>query len=267
MSKRKMLILIASMILVGGYLLMMGAVYFGQEGILFYPRKLDENADRVFMNATLEITLENEGVSLHGWLVNPGQERLILYYGGNGEEVSCNIEDFKKIGGYTTLIMNYRGYGKSEGAPGQSALFADALALFDQITDRLKISHEHVVLFGRSLGSGIAVYVSSKRAISKLILVTPFDSIRNVVQSRFPIFPITMMLKHPFDSIRHSEKVFSSALFMVAGGDTIIPNHFSRNLADHWKGNRQVVVLESVGHNTIQTHPLYWKSIFQFIQP
>ena len=99
----------------------------------------------------------------------------IIYYGGNAEEVSQNLHDLKKFGDYSMLFVNYRGYGKSEGWPGQDVLFSDALFIFDHITNNYNIEPSNIFLMGRSLGSAVAVHVGSKRSVKGMILVTPFD--------------------------------------------------------------------------------------------
>jgi pimeloyl-ACP methyl ester carboxylesterase len=96
--------------------------------------------------------------------------------------------------------MNYRGYGGSDGTPSETALLSDALFVFDYMLATEGIDPAHVVLMGRSLGSGVAVHVAAKRKVGGVILVTPFDSLVNVARAHYPIFPVGLMLKHRFDS-------------------------------------------------------------------
>ncbi len=126
--------------------------------------------------------------SLSGWVIparDPESAPLVFYFGGNGEDVSVTGLDIRVNADANFVLMNYRGYGTSEGAPSESALFADALFTYDTLTAATPHNGK-IVAFGRSLGFGVAVYLSAQRRIDALVLVTPYDSIRNVARRRFP---------------------------------------------------------------------------------
>lgn len=236
MEKVTRLMLIPLITILLCYIILNLGLYVFQDYLIFFPRKLHDNSIEVVENRKYEININVGDVVVHGWLLNKGESKLIIYYGGNAEEVSANIYDMKAIDGYSILLMNYRGYGLSEGKPGEKVLFSDALNIYDHAINVLDYQPENIVLFGRSLGSGVAVYVASKRDVSKIILVTPYDSIRNIARGQFTIIPIGLILKHPFDSILHAKNVSSSLLMIIGGRDRTIPNANSWNLAKNWKG-------------------------------
>ena len=226
---------------------------------------LSNGSDQIIKNKSNEITINIDTVTIHGWLLNKGKKSLIIYYGGNGEEVSWNIDDFKRLNNYSTLLLNYRGYGKSGGRPTQEHLFHDALKTFDYITNDLNIPSDNVVLFGRSLGSGVAIYVASKREVKNLILVTPFDSIRNIVKDKLPIFPVDLILKHPFNSLTYAETIMCSSLILIAEQDEIIKYKYSINLVNNWRGECKYFIIKNAGHNTIHKYPEYWDLIMSYL--
>ncbi len=242
------------------------ALYFYQDNLIFFPRKLSDGSYEVLKNKEYEINITVDNVALHGWLLNKGEKKLIIYYGGNAEEVSANINDMKDVERYSILLMNYRGYGMSEGSPGEQILFSDALSIFDQVTIDLNIQSENVILFGRSLGSGIAVYVASKRKVSKLILVSPFDSLRDIAKGHYPIFPVGLLLKHPFDSMVYAKEATAPSLMIMGGRDKIIPNNHSLKLAENWIGDCKTVLINNAGHNDIQAYPEYWEAITEYLK-
>ncbi|MCP4583872.1 MAG: alpha/beta hydrolase [candidate division Zixibacteria bacterium] len=253
-------------VIISCYVLICLGLYVFQDYLIFFPRKLVYRSHEVVTNKEHEIKITVDNVILHGWLLNKGKEKLIIYYGGNAEEVSANIQDMQAVKDCSVLLMNYRGYGMSEGKPGEKVMFSDALNVYDQITSELRVPPENIVLFGRSLGSGVAVYVASKRTVSKLILVTPFDSIRSVGQGRFLIFPVGLILKHPFDSMRHAKDISSSSLILMGGRDTIIPNDHSVNLANSWRGECKTVLIKQADHNDIHAYPEYWQAITEYLE-
>ncbi len=240
---------------------LIASLYIKQRKMLYYPQPLSRSSPHLLGMEPFEKTFQRNGIQLHGWLINPQKENLIIYYGGNGEEVSYNLESFRRFEDHAVLLMNYRGYGESQGSPSEEHLVGDALALFDEMRKR----YPTIILFGRSLGTGIAVQVAGKRAVHSLILVTPFDSVVAVGQKLFPFAPVSLLAKDRYDSITACKGVTAPGLFLLAGMDEIIPIRHGINLADHWEGERQVVTIEGAMHNTIGNHPEYWESIVRFL--
>jgi hypothetical protein len=236
-------------------------LYLHQGKMLYFPQPLDRSWGHVKEHTPFEYQFEGDGVKLHGWLINPERKKLLIYYGGNGEEASQLIGLFEELSDVAVLLVNYRGYGESEGDPTEKGLVGDALGIFDDVKDRF----DSIVLLGRSLGSGIAVQVAAQRNIDQLILVTPYDSIANVGQGMYPWAPVGLLLKDPFDSLAASEEMTHSALFLIAESDRIIPHKHSQNLYDNWKGPKDWVVVQGSDHNSIIEFPMYWNSLKQYI--
>ena len=161
------------------------------------------------------------------------------------------------------VLMNYRGYGASEGTPSESALFNDALFVYEALANSTAHNGK-IVAFGRSLGSGVAVYLSTHRRIDALVLVTPYDSVRNVARRRFSWLPVSRLLRHPFDSLALAPSLDLPALFLVAEYDEVIPIPHAKNLAEAWGGTMQWVLIEDATHNSIGAEPDYWLSIRRF---
>ena len=265
MEKVKSFMLILLAVIVSIYLLIGLSLYLFQDYFLFFPQKLNSNSYSVIKYKDYAIEINVDDIILHGWLISSGCNKLIIYYGGNGDEVSTMIPDMQTLDGYSVLLMNYRGYGLNQGRPSEKALFRDALAIYDSITKQLNISGDNVILMGRSLGSGVAVYVAANREVSKLVLVTPFDSIRNLAKHYFPIFPMSLILKHPFNSIDYTRNITTPSLIIMGSKDRTIPNKYSLNLAKHWQGECRKVLIEGADHNDIVTFPEYWQSVKKYL--
>ena len=133
----------------------LGVLYVFQDNMIFFPQTTPLQNREPF--ADYSLTLEHEGKQLQGWYV-PGaispNHPLVVYYGGNAEEVSGNLWDLPRLQAGAFLFMNYRGYGGSEGKPSQKTLCRDALYILDTIAARENIPMDRIVLMGRSLGSG-----------------------------------------------------------------------------------------------------------------
>ena len=150
-------------------------LYLVQERLIFIRQPLADSARHALRalpdTVELEVAAE-DGTRLHGWLrhgVENGEDvekaasrGLVLYFGGNAEEVSGQMFDAARLAPWSAAAVNYRGYGLSEGRPGETALVADALAVYDRLRARGDVDPERIVVFGRSLGSGVAVQLAAR---------------------------------------------------------------------------------------------------------
>lgn len=241
-------------------------LYLFQGRMIFFPQPTaPQNLSRY---AAHEISLRHGDISLTGWFfkneIGPDQP-LIVYYGGNAEDVSLNFGDLGRFNTRSFLFMNYRGYGSSDGRPSERALLDDALFVLDHVLETEAIDPDHVVLMGRSLGSGVAVHVAAKRKVGGVILVTPFDSLVNVARSHYPIFPVGLLLKHRFDSAALAPGIATPALFLTASNDQVVPVRFARNLEHVWGGPVTAISVDGTDHNTIETAPIYWEAVNAFL--
>jgi hypothetical protein len=244
-----------------GYAGFCALVFFLQDRMLFFPRPSDPRA--VTQLEPWQRSIETSEATLSGWVVparDPINAPLVFYFGGNGEDVGVTALQVNNEVDANFVLMNYRGYGSSEGTPSERTLFADALLVYDSLIDTT-IHNGKVVAFGRSLGSGVGAYLGSQRKIDAVVLVTPYDSIRNVARRHYPWLPISLLIRHPFDSLALAPGLDIRALFLVAGRDEIIPPVHAQSLADEWGGSARWVLIKGATHNSISGEADYWESI------
>ena len=242
-------------------------IYFLQERLIFFPQPVAQDPLQANPGAAIEeVSLVTaDQVRLRGWLVKatPTPAPLLLYFGGNAEEVSWLASTAGRYAGWSLLLFNYRGYGRSEGKPGETELFADALQIHDYAAKRAQGGR--VAVMGRSLGSGVAVYLAAQRPVAGVILVSPYDSIESVAQGVYPFLPISLMLKHRFDSIARAPQLKQRLLCLIPERDEVIPPAHGERLFDAWGGEKRKVVLQEAGHNSTDAHPMFWSSIREFL--
>jgi pimeloyl-ACP methyl ester carboxylesterase len=119
--------------------------------------------------------------------------------------------------------------------------------------------HPKIVVIGRSLGSGVAVWVASQRPVARLVLVTPFDSLADAAAAQYPFVPVRWLLRDKFESWRYAPQVTAPTRIIVAEDDELVPRSSSDRLRTRFKeGIVSYVVVPGVGHNTIQDGPGYW---------
>ncbi len=189
-------------------------------------------------------------------------DHAILYFGGNAENVAYTAGDFfQEFPQHTTYLMKYRGYAGAAGSASETALYADALALFDQIKDQ----HNQVKVIGRSLGSGIATYLASQRPVDHVVLVTPFDSIRNVAQSMMPVFPMQWLLKDHYDSEARADQLNAPTMVVMATKDQVIKAAHTQKLIQAIPQHQLHFTQIHAGHNDLDLSPKYFSEIRTFL--
>lgn len=187
----------------------------------------------------------------------------VIYFGGNAEDVSLNLSTFSAtFPNHAIYLLHYRGYGDSSGTASEQALLQDALALFDKVY----AEHSDIVIIGRSLGSGVAVHLASLRPASKLVLVTPFDSLQAVAAHHFSYVPVRWLLLDKYESWRYAEQLKIPTLILVAEHDNVIPRANTDRLYSHFKsGIASFKVLANTDHGTISESHQYIPLLKEFI--
>src|SRR5262249_12993473 len=154
--------------------------------------------------AVREVTLATaDGLALLAWYLPPPAGRpVIVYYHGNGGHLGYRHGRMARFhaAGYGALFPEYRGYGRHPGRAGEGGLYADARAALDFLAAQ-GIAPAHVVLFGESLGCGVAVRMASERAVGAVVLEAPYSSVADVAQSHYPFVPARLLLKDRFDAV------------------------------------------------------------------
>jgi hypothetical protein len=247
-------------------------LYLLQERLIFLRAPLTDAARQAAarLPGTEEILVAAEdGTQLHGWLrhtVEDTQARgLVLYFGGNAEEVSGQLDDALQFAPWSFATFNYRGYGLSGGRPTETSLVADARVIYDWFAMQDGIDPKRIVVFGRSLGSGVAVQLAASRPVFGTVLVSPFDSLQSIASRQYPFVPVSLLLKHPFDSLAHAPGIRSPVLMVASEADRIVPLDLSRRLHDAWAGPKRWVSIPDAGHNDLHVRRDYWRAIREFL--
>jgi len=255
--------LIGSVILIAalGYGILCLLLFLRQRDMLYYPTPPRSPAS---VDAQL-LRLHSEAETLQVWRVGDINERALIYFGGNAEDVALNSTSFQRLfPGWTVYLPNYRGYGGSSGRPDERGLFADALALYDLVRQ----DHAAVAVMGRSLGSGVAVFLAEQRDVDRLVLVTPFDSMAHLAATYYPWVPVRFLLRDRFDSRSRAGSLTMPILVLIAEQDEVVPASVSASLVAALHPEKaRVEIIDGVGHNTIGSSPHYESVLARFLSP
>jgi uncharacterized protein len=260
-------------VLIGIPLVLYSFLYFSQEKLLFIQiKKQPEQLSWVKKEYpdVEEVQIKTpDNLTLHGWYLKNSlqqQSPLLIYFGGNAEEVSKRIRDVEQVTGWSWLVVNYRGYGLSEGSPTETHLFNDALLVYDTFAQRADIDSQNIVAFGRSLGTGVAVHLASKRPVKAVILVSPYPSIRSVAQDFYPYVPVFLLLKHHFDVLPLAPSIKIPMLAIMSEHDQVISHEHSFALIDAWGGVKNKKIIPNTFHNNVHVGEGYWENIRAFLK-
>ncbi|MBK5413404.1 alpha/beta hydrolase [Pseudomonas sp. TH31] len=235
------------------YLLLCAALFVFQRALIYFPQPSTiETPDTLLKLSVSDADLQ-VSVRPH---VGP---KALIYFGGNAEDVSRNLPSFSQaFPDEAIYLLHYRGFGGSSGSPSEEAIARDALDLFD----RVYAEHPQVAVVGRSLGTGVAIRLASQRPATRLILITPYNSLLQIAVRQYPMFPVQWLLKDTFDSGRYATHISVPTLLIMAEHDEVIPRVSTERLYGQFTpGVATLKVINGVGHNSISESPEYLKLI------
>ena len=246
-------------------------LYIKQPNMVFYPSNdVDVSPSDwglSFENVSLK-TINNQNIS--GWFLPHSQaKKTVLFFHGNGGNISHRGDSlyiFHKLK-LNILIIDYIGYGDSEGSPSELGLYQSADAAWQYLVSYKKIKPENIIIFGRSLGGAVAVDLALRVKAGGLILESTFSSVRDVVDIAFPIFSPFIYLRYSFDSFSKIKNISIPTLVIHSPDDGVIPFELGVKLFKGLNTEKDFLQI-SGGHNDgfMQSVSTYMPSIRSFSQ-
>lgn len=251
------------------YLLVSTMLYYLQEKMIFLPSSLPANYQYVFDQPFEEFFLEtDDGARLnaiHFKIENP--RGVVLYFHGNAGDLSRwgrVVSMFPRIG-YDAIVMDYRTYGKSKGKLSQQALLSDAEKFYAYTLERYKESD--ILLYGRSLGSGIACYLAAGNTPKMVLLESPYYSLRAIAKKRFPFLPVDWLLRYHLDSNEYVKDIKSPIAIFHGDGDKVIPLESGKALFEDIPIDQKVFfTIQGGHHNDLDQYPEYHARLDQVLE-
>jgi uncharacterized protein len=246
-----------------------------EQRLLFSPLPVDREWLQSFSADMRDVEpvqiLTPDGVHLRGWLKRPSARRdggrypLVIVYGGRRREVSEFLRGGATPVNWGWLMVNYRGFGLSEGSPSENHVLEDAKLVYDWAAARPDVDASNIVVLGRSLGTYVAVAVAAARHARAAILATPFDSLTALGEKLFPALPVEWLVGGRYDSAALAPRISVPALFVLAERDDVTPAENGRTLARLWGGATKTVLLRGANHYGIERRDEFWASVRDFL--
>lgn len=244
---------IAILALAALYLMACAALFVFERSLIYFPqpRSIKAGQSQLIVHAT--------GANLVVTVRPMQTDKAVIYFGGNAEDVSLSLSRFSAVfPDYAVYLLHYRGFGGSTGTPSEDALHSDAVALFGAVYKE----HKNITVVGRSLGSGVAIRLTAVRPVSRLVLVTPYDSLVDLAAQKLPYLPVNWLRTDKWESWRYAQSIGIPTTFLVAENDVVISNESSRKLYTRFPKNvADYVVIPQVGHISIVDSPMYISSL------
>ncbi len=255
-------------ILFGAYVSVCVLMYFFQESMIFFPEKLDRNYKFTFTQNHEEIFLPTEdGTSLHGLLFTADSSKgLIFYLHGNAGSLST-WGDVAKVyleQNYDVFILDYRGFGKSEGdIGGQGELFQDVQLAYDAM--KKKYAENKITVLGYSIGTGPAAHVASVNNPQRLILQAPYFSLTDMMREEYPFAP-TFLLKYKFKTNEYIQTCKMPIVIFHGDKDEVIAYESSVRLKAFFKAGDTLITLRGQKHNGMSDNLAYRNEIARILK-
>jgi alpha/beta superfamily hydrolase len=207
------------------------------------------------------------GGMVRGYVYHPhGEEALqdlFIYFAGRGEDVRATAQALHWLPeGFGFAAVNYRGVADSQGHPSEIASVADAIQFAGHLRKAFPQARLHVV--GRSLGTGVAIQLVAQQEFSSLQLVTPYDSMLEVAKRRFPLVPLSLLLRHRFDSLTHCKEVAAKTQVLLAEHDDVVLPERSQKLIAAWPTPVSVQTVPASDHHSIMGLETTWLHLVDF---
>jgi hypothetical protein len=250
---REMLLIVSLVLLF--FLVISLYLYLNQTNLIHLPdlpsRRLDATPQQVGLSfESVELKTE-DGVRLHGWFVPYEMPRAtLLFFHGNAGNISHRLDSLALFNEMrmAVFIIDYRGYGKSEGKLSENGLYRDGQAAWRYLTETRGVPDGKILLFGRSLGGAVAAYVAAHNDAMGVVLESTFTSVPDIAAELYPWLPVRWLARYQYNTLERMEAIDSPVMVVHSRHDEIIPFHHGRALFERAKEPKRFLEL-SGDHN------------------
>lgn len=254
MSPAAILRLLAGLVVAYGVLV--ATAWYFQSGLLYLRhvpgRSLDASPAAIGLDYEEIRIRADDGIRLHGWFVPAAQARgVLLFFHGNAGNISHRLDSLALFNGLglSVFIIDYRGYGRSEGTPSEAGTRRDARAAWNHLVGERGIPADSIIAFGRSLGAAVAADLARERRPGALIVESGFTSVPDIAQEAYWYLPARWLSRFEYATADYVRRVAAPTLVIHSEDDEIIPYHHGQAIFEAATGPKRLLTLRG-GHNT-----------------
>jgi hypothetical protein len=260
----------AGMILIIVYSIIMSTMYFTQDSMIYFPEKEVLKTPASINLDYSEVNFKTkDNIKISGWYIPVKLEKgIILFCHGNAGNVSNLIEYIRIFHemGFSVLVFDYRGYGKSEGKPSEEGTYLDAEAAWDYLIEQGNFP-EKIVVYGHSLGSAVAAEVALRKSSDALIIESGFTSMPDLGAKLYPWLPVKLLSKYQYSTISKIDRIKSRKLIIHSPDDEIVPFQHGRILYEKASQPKNFLEIRG-GHNDgfLLSNSIYKDGLINFLK-
>jgi len=246
-----------------------------ENSMIYFPVKYPEG---FWQPAAFGVTIEDcfftaqDGVKLHGWYApQEGARQTLLWCHGNAGNISHRLDQMKMLLGRVKaniFILGYRGYGRSQGSPGEEGLYKDAQAAYDYLVSQKNVKASQVVIYGQSLGGAVAIDLALARPCAGLIIESSFTSAKDMAKHLYSFLPMHYFMGVRFDSAAKIAQLHRPVLIMHGTRDEVIPFELGQRLFSAANEPKEFYPIQGATHNDpyLVGGEAYYAKMQEFIQ-
>jgi fermentation-respiration switch protein FrsA (DUF1100 family) len=244
----------SSLLVLLGAILAVAGCHALEDRFVFQPRPAPNRPLPPSQSLLQDVELRlRDGTAIHArWCPHPGSQVALLYCHGNAGNLEGRARAVRELWealGASVFIFDYPGFGQSEGQPSEAGCYAAADAAYDWLVGRQGVPPDRLVLYGESLGGGVAVDLASRRPHRALVLVRTFTSVPDVAQEHFGWLPVRWLMRNRFDSLAKIGRCRQPIFIAQATDDQLVPFEHGKQLRDAAGERATFFALEKCGHN------------------
>ncbi len=236
-----------------------GFLYFKQRDMIYHPVETRPNLSKLEQfNGEIVNVKTKDGIRLEGWYLPNSDvaKPTILFFHGNAGNIEHRLfkaNEFLK-NGYGVLLAEYRGYGGNLGDPSEQGFYSDARAYLAWLKNNKSVSPDEIIIYGESIGTGVAVQIASENKFKAVVLESPYSSIVDVASGIYPIIPVSLLVKDQFKSADKISSINAPLLIVHGTKDRVIPIKLSKKLFDKAVDPKEFVEIPKAGHNDLYSY-------------
>ena len=261
------LVLVVSALFLGLMLLL----FVFQEKMVFFPgSRLGDTPGTIGLGYEDVYLVTDDDIKIHGWYVpHPDAKATLLFFHGNAGNVSHRLESisiFHDIG-LSVFIIDYRGYGNSDGRPSEHGTYRDAMAAWDYLVDERRLRPDEIIVFGRSLGGAVAASLAAKVTPAAVILESTFTSVKELGKHYYPYLPVSWIARIHYPVDEYIALFNCPVLVIHSHQDEVVPASHGRLLFEYAREPKMFLPITGDHNNGfLLSRDAYVKGIKQFFQ-
>ncbi len=256
--------------ILAAYGILLGGMFAFQRSLLYFPPNDQPEAATAQASGIEAVTVTTaDGLDLVHWYHPPGAPDgpVVVIFHGNAGHIGDRVPKYWPLlqAGLGVFLASYRGYGGNPGRPSEEGLTADALSVMAHLADR-EIASQRIVLYGESLGTGLAIKMAAGQPVAGLILEAPPGSIAELAQSHYWYVPAKWLLLDQWNAIELMDQVAAPLLLMHGDADRVVPVRFGRRVFEAATGPKEALFIEGGGHADLYRFPEVPERVIDFVR-